>query len=125
MNKIALLLALIPLVFLAACDNSVDTSAAPAQKALQVAKDTAADAAIANGRNIYEGTCAGCHATGVMNAPKVGNKADWAEPITDGIDTLVENAINGIGQMPPKGGNAKLSKEEIRAAVEYMIQQSR
>jgi len=124
MHKIALLFALIPFVVLAACNDSVDTSTPPAKKALEVARDTAADAAIVVGRGTYETNCAGCHASGVMNAPKVGNKADWEEPISDGLDTLVENAINGIGQMPPKGGNPKLSKEEIRAAIQYMIQQS-
>jgi cytochrome c5 len=34
---------------------------------------------------------------------------------------MVANAINGINVMPPKGGNPSLSDEQIRAAVEFML----
>jgi len=37
----------------------------------------------------------------------------------------VQTAIKGKGAMPPKGGNPALSEEEVRAAVNYMIEQSR
>ena len=40
----------------------------------------------------------------------------------NGLDSVVTNAINGIGMMPPKGGNASLSDAEVRAAVEYMME---
>jgi len=124
-NKISLCIALVALALLAACSDRVEVSPPPTKKVMQVTRDTADAATIAIGRGIYEANCAACHASGAMHAPKVGNKADWEEPISDGLDTLVENAIKGIGQMPAKGGNPQLNEAEIRAAIQYMIQQSK
>jgi len=82
-------------------------------------------AAMEIGKAIYEKTCAACHASGVAGARKVGDKAVWAPHIVEGIDHLLEVAIKGEGAMPPKGGDPALSDEEIRAAVTYMLDQSR
>jgi cytochrome c5 len=82
-------------------------------------------AAMQMGKTVYEKTCASCHATGVAGAPKVGDKAVWAEHFAEGTEHLVQTAIKGKGAMPPKGGNPALSEEEVRAAVNYMIEQSR
>ncbi|MCD6423863.1 MAG: c-type cytochrome [Anaerolineales bacterium] len=38
---------------------------------------------------------------------------------------MVKNAINGKGNMPAKGGNSNLTNDEIKAAVEYMVDQSK
>lgn len=81
--------------------------------------------AMASGKEIYEKNCASCHGTGVAGAPKVGDKAAWAGHLAEGIDHLVEVAIKGEGAMPAKGGNPALSDEEVRAAVTYMLDQSR
>jgi cytochrome c5 len=77
------------------------------------------------GKAVYEKTCAACHATGVAGAPKVGDKAAWAEHLAEGTEHLVQVAIKGEGAMPPKGGNPSLSEEEVRAAVHYMLELSR
>jgi cytochrome c5 len=82
-------------------------------------------AAMQMGKAVYEKTCAACHATGVAGAPKVGDKAAWAEHLAEGTEHLVQVAIKGEGAMPPKGGNPALSEEEVRAAVNYMIELSR
>ena len=39
-------------------------------------------------------------------------------------DAIVEGAINGINQMPARGGDPSLSDEEVQEAVEYMLGQS-
>ena len=39
-----------------------------------------------------------------------------------GLDMLVQNAINGLNVMPPRGGNPTLTDEQIQAAVEHMVQ---
>jgi cytochrome c5 len=83
------------------------------------------EATLAMGKRIYEQTCATCHATGVAGAPKMGDKEAWSAHIHHGIDHLMESAINGKGAMPARGGNALLSDEEVKAAVNYMVEQNR
>ena len=39
-----------------------------------------------------------------------------------GLEMLIQNAINGLNVMPPRGGNPSLTDEQIRAAVEFMVQ---
>jgi len=77
------------------------------------------------GQSVYTKSCAACHASGVMGAPKVGDKAEWAELSAKGMDKLTHNAINGIEKMPPKGGNMQLTDAEVKAAVEYMVKMSK
>ena len=72
------------------------------------------------GEALYKQTCMACHAAGVANAPKLGDKAAWAPRIQQGLPVLVQNAIKGKGAMPPKGGSTA-SDADIRAAVEYMV----
>ena len=62
-------------------------------------------AAKADGKAVYEKTCAVCHATGLAGAPKFGDKAAWAPRIATGIDALHNSALHGKNAMPPKGGN--------------------
>lgn len=69
---------------------------------------------------IYKTTCFACHDTGAADAPKL-EAAAWTERLAKGEETLVANAISGIGMMPPKGGGMALSDEEIAAVVGYMI----
>lgn len=70
-------------------------------------------------------SCAACHDSGTLSAPITGDAASWATRVAKGIDTLYENAINGINNMPAKGGNASLSDDEIRLAVDYMLEKSK
>lgn len=99
------------------------TAQAPSPSPATVAEARKAPAAI--GAEVYQASCAACHDAGVAGAPKTGDKAAWSEHIAHGLDHMVHNAINGIGGMPPKGGNPNLSDEEVRAAVNYMVEQSR
>jgi len=82
-------------------------------------------AASDSGKAVYQNTCAACHETGVSGAPKVADKAAWAPHIAKGKDQLVQSVINGKGAMPPKAGNPSLSEADIRAAVDYIVNQAR
>ncbi|ALM54340.1 c-type cytochrome [Halomonas huangheensis] len=88
------------------------------------AEDDGAEAATAgiDGQAVYESVCFACHDTGAANAPKRGDAATWEPRIAEGMETLYDHAINGLNAMPPKGGNPKLSDEEVKAAVDYMVQ---
>lgn len=74
---------------------------------------------------VYNAACMACHATGAAGAPVTGDKAGWAPRINKGVATLVKNSINGINAMPPMGMCMNCSEDEIKAAVEYMVSQSR
>ncbi len=75
----------------------------------------------ADGAKVYASTCAVCHASGVANAPKLGDKAAWAARTGAGVDALVATVVKGKGAMPPKAGNAALADADIKAAVEHML----
>ncbi|MFW7341782.1 c-type cytochrome [Pollutimonas sp. H1-120] len=93
-------------------------AAAPAAKAEAPAAETAAiDPA---GEKLYKAVCFACHASGVAGAPKFGDKAAWSKYIETGMDAMVQNAIHGVGAMPPRGGS-QASDAEVKAAVEYMV----
>jgi cytochrome c5 len=103
--------------------------AAPATPAVEVkaAEPVAAAAPVAAGKSgeeVYKAVCAMCHATGLMNAPKFGDKAQWEPRIKQGYDTLVTHANKGIRTMPAKGGNPSLSDAEVAGAVKYMANAS-
>jgi cytochrome c5 len=70
---------------------------------------------------LYAQSCAVCHAAGVANAPKLGDKAAWAPRLAAGVDGLTASAIKGKGAMPPKGGAAAASDADIKAVVAYMV----
>ncbi len=72
---------------------------------------------------IVQSVCGACHNSGLLNAPKIGDAADWAarKKAAGGLDGLVTAAINGMGSMPPRGGDASLTDEQVRAAVEAML----
>jgi len=82
-------------------------------------------AAAVDGKAIYEKTCAVCHVAGVAGAPKTGDKAAWAPRIKQGMDALHASTIKGKGAMPPKGGATQLSDDQVKAAVEYLVGQSK
>ncbi|MFM0595745.1 MULTISPECIES: c-type cytochrome [Paraburkholderia] len=92
---------------------SVPQAAAPAAGA------QSADASQA-GKALYTQVCQACHAAGVLNAPKFGDKDAWAPRLKDSMDTVYNYALHGKGAMPPKGGS-NASDADVKAAVDYMV----
>ena len=78
-----------------------------------------------SGKDIYNSVCMSCHMSGAAGAPITGKVDQWSERIAKGNDTLYNNAINGIGVMPAKGGLMSLSDGDVKLAVDYMIDQSK
>jgi nitrite reductase (NO-forming) len=76
----------------------------------------------ADGKAIYNASCAVCHNT---LSPKLGDKAAWAPHIKEGVEDMVSTVVKGKGLMPPKAGKPDLSEEDISAAVEYLVAQTR
>ncbi len=110
----------------AAVDYMVgQVDAASAGASTEAAAAPTADA----GKTVYEGLCVNCHGVAALASmiPQTGDATAWAARIEKGNDTLYDHAINGfvgdLGMMPGKGGNMKLSDDEVKAAVDYMVQQ--
>lgn len=78
-------------------------------------------AASTDGKAVYDKTCVACHATGVANAPKLGDKAAWAPRVATGKDAMFQSVVKGKGAMPPKAGAADLKDDDIKAAIDYML----
>jgi cytochrome c5 len=91
----------------------------------------AADAAAmpTDGKSVFDAACSACHGTGIAGAPRIGDKAAWASRIAQGMATLDKHALEGFqgqaGMMPAKGGRTDLADDAVRAAVEYLVAQSR
>jgi cytochrome c5 len=83
-----------------------------------------AAASAQSGENTYKQVCVSCHGSGVLNAPKFGDKAKWAPLIAEGQVTLTAHAYVGVRAMPPKGGNPNLTVEAFSDALVYIVNNS-
>lgn len=79
---------------------------------------SAGPAVAADGKAVWDKSCAGCHA---MMAPKIGDKAAWAPFVKLGAEQVTAVVVKGKGAMPPKGTAA--SEADVKAAVEYILSQ--
>ena len=80
-----------------------------------------------SGEAIYKKTCMACHASGAAGAPKLGDKQAWKPRIEKGMDALMQSALNGVPgtSMMKRGTCLSCSDDDLRAAVEYMVGQSK
>ncbi|VFR54902.1 Cytochrome c family protein [plant metagenome] len=129
-TKLALTLA--AALLLSACNDNAPSAQAPvAPKPATAPVAQAAPAAPENtiGKSVYGKACALCHAAGVAGAPRPGDKADWAPRLAQGKDTLYTHALEGFtgskGAMPARGGNSSLPDDQVKAAVDFMADQSK
>ena len=73
----------------------------------------------------YTQSCAACHNSGAAGAPRMGNAADWSARLEKGFDVLVEHTINGFNNvMPPKGMCFTSSDDDLKAMVQYILDES-
>lgn len=71
---------------------------------------------------VYEQRCAMCHNTGMANAPMLDDSDEWASRLEEkGFDTIVQNSIDGINAMPPRGMCNDCTDEQMEELVEYMM----
>lgn len=116
-------------------EDTVKTDALPADskealKADEPKKDEAKPEAktevkalsIEEGKARYEKTCKVCHEQGLLDAPKLSDKANWEKRLAKGIDTLHAHSAKGFGKMPAQA-TTDVSEAEVYAAVDYMVSQ--
>ncbi len=130
MKKLTLILTALSLAALTACGQKDAPAPAvvetPAPVAVAAAPAPVAENAV--GKSTYGKTCALCHAAAIAGAPKPGDKAEWGPRIAQGKEVLYKHALEGFtgakGMMPARGGGASLTDDEVKAAVDYMADQS-
>lgn len=80
---------------------------------------------LARGKAVYASDCAACHDTGVTGAQKLTDTSAWSALIKQGKDHLYKAAIEGSFGGPPRGGNDKLADADVKAAVDYMVDEAK
>ncbi len=78
-----------------------------------------------SGADIYASNCIACHSSGVAGAPIFGDVAVWSARLGKGIETVYTNAINGINAMPMRGTCMDCSDDEVKAAVDHIVENSK
>jgi cytochrome c5 len=105
-------------------NNQAAAAVAALANVPQASSDAAAGTQSADasqaGKTLYTQVCQACHAAGVLNAPKFGDKDAWAPRLKEPMDTVYNYALHGKGAMPPKGGS-NASDADVKAAVDYMV----
>lgn len=106
-------------------DDKADDKAKTDEKADDKASNTQDHASLSAdaGQKRYEATCKLCHDQGLLNAPKKGDKAEWAKRLAKGKDTLYTHSIKGFNKMPAQAVG-DVSEAEVKLAVDYLIAQS-
>lgn len=74
-----------------------------------------------SGEEVFQQACFACHGTGLNGAPVVGDQYAWEDRLQTGRSALLTNTLNGLNNMPPRGGCADCSDAEIEAAVRYIV----
>lgn len=65
-------------------------------------------------------SCALCHVDGNAGAPRVGNAAEWAPRMAQGMDVLLRHTIEGFNDMPPLGYCMSCERADFVAMIEFM-----
>ena len=102
---------------------SAEAVAARIQPVGKVEFGAAGAAAAKSGEETVKEVCAACHQAGVANAPKLGNKADWAPRLKQGLDALLQTVLKGKGAMAPRAGTS-LTDQELSSAIVFMANQA-
>lgn len=85
-------------------------------------------ATVMSGPQVYNDACLMCHGSGIGGAPMISDSAAWEPRIAQGKDVLYQHALEGFsgnnGYMPPKGARMDLSDDNVRSAVDYMVEEA-
>ena len=116
-----------PMEATSASTESMPTTDAATEKESTHIQTVASEKAQLSGEQVYQKSCINCHKSGAANAPKLGDSSAWQPRIAKGKDVLYQSAKQGIAgtAMMAKGTCSACSDEELEAAVDYMIDNSK
>lgn len=72
-------------------------------------------------QKIYASTCRICHDSGLLGAPRVGNREEWGPRVSKGRAVLLDHTINGFQKMPARGGRPSLTQKDLALVLDYML----
>jgi cytochrome c5 len=75
---------------------------------------------LAEGSVLYKQACYTCHDSGLVKAPRLGDKAAWAPRLSKEIESLIQTVIRGKGAMPPRGGT-QYTDAQIKQIIKFML----
>ena len=122
-----------PLGFAVALLGAASAHAGRPPDLARVHGSTLTDAALAGferGRTVWLNTCELCHNEPATGAPQLGDSTAWAPRAAQGRATLYQHALEGFmgplgDEMPARGANPDLSDDDVKAAVDYMLEAAR
>lgn len=81
------------------------------------------------GKEIFKNNCASCHTGGfkgwVTGAPEIGELEEWKESFEKNNQELVNIVFTGANDHELKGGCDACTKDQIRAAIEYIMSKTK
>lgn len=98
-----------------ACGGQSPGGTAGAESASQALQP--ADPALAA---IYQRSCHSCHTIAATGAPLTGDTAAWQPRLDKGMNTLLDNVVNGFGGMPPFGLCMDCDLDQFEALIVFM-----
>ena len=69
---------------------------------------------------LYNGSCALCHDSGMGEAPKSFVPSEWETRMEKGEAAVLANVISGYKGMPPLGMCSDCMKEDFLDLIQYM-----
>ena len=108
-------------------NETVQNEASVKQEAPKLLAAVQEPKASRSGIQVYKKSCAGCHAGGIANAPKLSDKTAWKPRLAKGSDALYSSALNGVPgtAMMKKGNCMDCSDSELKAAVDFMTSKAK
>ncbi len=104
--------------------GQVNIGSVPTPKASETDAGGKATAVAFSPEGVYQSVCHTCHGTGVLESPRIDDAAEWKKRLAAGLDTVYQKAIQGVGNMPAKGGRTDLSDQNFKKIVDYMLTQA-
>lgn len=121
------LMLLVMSLFITACDkkpqNDSSIQAAERKEQTHAEFPKPDDPALLAGFDVFARVCSHCHVESEY-APVINHPADWTKRLDKrGRDTLLKHAIEGYGDMSPKGGRRgkDLTDEQVAAGLDYIL----
>lgn len=117
-----------PFIMMMLAITLIGCGESPEEKpSLAVSSDSATDVTQSDhpGAVLWADNCKVCHSVGLAGAPIVGNESAWSKRLQRGKASLYTHALEGWGDMPARGGNADLTDEQVKLAVDFMLAQLR